>query len=843
MIPAISPGRFVPNGFWRKDIGTPQLERQVDKIEAPNHWTSPLVSRPAATVLSLAFAILLALCAAALAQVLDAARNRLDTANAALQQVELTLERRDLSDAELQQLRQQIDPIAASIQTAVEELTPQLNAAKARLDQLGAPPSDKTTPEPEATTEARNEQQKLFNDVDAAFRRAHLLALQATQLGATIGARRRILFTRALFERTSSMLSPTLWLQVVSELPADWRAIRLLAGDSYSAIAARVGALDLALLALFVAAIGGLCVPVSRIARRLSAREIPAAGPSRLQRALTALWVAIATAAVPVAAVLAVVSVIDAFGLFSPRLLPVITAVVNGVERVAIGIGLAQGLLAPSRPSWRVVKVADRIAAGVLRLVLAVTAIVSVAKFGEAVNDAIAATLTTSVATRGIGALLVALVMGLSLLRSDGEAEGAGAQAAPPWRGPARTAAWAVVIVLLGALVVGYVAFAAFLVDRIVGIYALGAVLYLLIVLADDGIDAALQPNALLGRTIVSSLGIRRESLSQIGALVAGAAHLALLIAAALLVLAPWGLQSDDLLGYLRAAFFGFAVGDVTISMSTIVVAALLFLIAILVTRGIQRWLDAKYMPRTRLDSGLRNSIRTSFGYLGVIVAVSIALSYLGLSFEKLALVAGALSVGIGFGLQSIVNNFVSGLILLWERAIRVGDWIVVGQEEGYVRRINVRATEIETFERATVIVPNSNLVSGIVKNWVRTDRVGRVRITVGVSYDCDPERVRDLLISCAKAHELVMAIPAPLALFTNFGDSAMDFELICFVDDVEMAGRIKSDLNFAIFRSLAEAGVAVARPRRDVEVRGLQKIEAILASAVSPPAKGRSSG
>ena len=125
-------------------------------------------------------------------------------------------------------------------------------------------------------------------------------------------------------------------------------------------------------------------------------------------------------------------------------------------------------------------------------------------------------------------------------------------------------------------------------------------------------------------------------------------------------------------------------------------------------------------------DLGLRNSIRTSLGYLGFLVAAGLALGYLGLNYEKLALVAGALSVGIGFGLQSIVNNFVSGLILLWERAVRVGDWIVVGADQGFVRRINVRSTEIETFDRAQVIIPNSNLVSGVVTNLVRNDRSGR---------------------------------------------------------------------------------------------------------------------
>ena len=192
-------------------------------------------------------------------------------------------------------------------------------------------------------------------------------------------------------------------------------------------------------------------------------------------------------------------------------------------------------------------------------------------------------------------------------------------------------------------------------------------------------------------------------------------------------------------------------------------------------------------MPQTRLDAGVRNSVRTIFGYLGVIVAALLAGAQIGLDVQKLALIAGGLSVGIGFGLQTIANNFVSGLILLWERTIRVGDWVVVGAEQGFVRAINARATEIETFDRGSLIVPNSNLVSGVVKNWVHNDRVGRIIVSVNVAYESDVDKVRDLMIAAAKAQDQVLAIPAPSVLFAEFGDWALKFNLICFVDDIEL--------------------------------------------------------
>ena len=163
-------------------------------------------------------------------------------------------------------------------------------------------------------------------------------------------------------------------------------------------------------------------------------------------------------------------------------------------------------------------------------------------------------------------------------------------------------------------------------------------------------------------------------------------------------------------------------------------------------------------------------------GYAGIALAALLSVSYAGLDITNLAIVAGALSVGIGFGLQSIVNNFVSGLILLIERPIKVGDRIVIGDQQGLVRRISVRATEIETFDRASLIVPNSELITGRVLNWTHRDSLGAVNVKIGVGYDSDPEQVIAILKKCAEDHPEVLRTPAPGATFEGFGDSALLF-------------------------------------------------------------------
>ena len=307
--------------------------------------------------------------------------------------------------------------------------------------------------------------------------------------------------------------------------------------------------------------------------------------------------------------------------------------------------------------------------------------------------------------------------------------------------------------------------------------------------------------------------GLRRHALAQIFVILQGVARVVVLVVAVAAVLKPWGVQSQDMLGSLRSAYFGFSLGGVTLSLSSMIGAAIVFAIAVFVTRLIQNWLGSRLLPQTRLDAGASNSVQTIFGYLGVIIAIMLAGAQIGVDVQKLALIAGGLSVGIGFGLQTIANNFVSGLILLWERTIRVGDWVVVGTEQGFVRAINARATEIETFDRGSLIVPNSNLVSGIVKNWVHNDRVGRIIVSINVAYESDLDEMRDLMIAAAKAQDQVLAIPAPSVLFAEFGDWALKFNLICFVDDIELGERTRSDINFDILRRMREAGLRIAYP------------------------------
>jgi potassium efflux system protein len=272
----------------------------------------------------------------------------------------------------------------------------------------------------------------------------------------------------------------------------------------------------------------------------------------------------------------------------------------------------------------------------------------------------------------------------------------------------------------------------------------------------------------------------------------------------------------------MRQALFGFEVAGVRISITAILMALLLFTLAYAAARLFQQWLDTHVLEGAGIEPGLRDSVRTGVGYLGIALAALLAVSYLGLDFSSLAIVAGALSVGIGFGLQSVVNNFVSGLILLAERPVKAGDWIVIGGHEGIVRKISVRSTEIETFDRANVIVPNSMLISETVKNWTLHNSTGRMPIPIGVHYDSDPEQVRDILMAAAREHPQVLSNPPPFVYFENFGQSSLDFILFVYLANVNRSFAVRTDLRIAILKAFRQHNIEIPYQQADVHIRHL---------------------
>ncbi|CAO4155263.1 Mechanosensitive ion channel protein MscS [Methylorubrum thiocyanatum] len=749
---------------------------------------------------------------APVSEALQTLRDRLDTIKADLEAREKAITGPNVGAGDLTRARDGLDPVADRLRSVIELLGPRLDAARERLTQIG--PKPKEGEESEEVARERAEREQAVNDIDGTQRLAKSLLVQSDQIVDQISNRRRAAFTRGLFERSTSLLSPDLWMRVGADIPRDLSSLRSGFDDTVSLFRRNGSLWNLLVLGLAFGLSFALYFGRRNIAPALGRRDINVTSPSKRAKLLGAWRVLLLGTLPALAGSYLVYYALDVTELLPARFLPVASTILGGIAFIAFVEATGDALLAVNKPAWRPAPVSDAAAWRINALAVSIAVVITVSKSTEALNSAIYAALPISIATRGVGAVTAALLLAIGLHRFADTAEKeeecfgpyVGTETSSNIGGPLRLLGWVAVAVIAVAPLIGYVALSAFLVDQLIWTASILVLLWLLIVSADVLIGGSLCEDTRIATTLQANTGLRKRSLNQIAVLATGFARVLLIAVAALLALAPWGLDSTDIFSSVRTAFFGFKVGDVTISLSAIAFGVSILVLGVFITRGIQRWLENTYLPATDLDAGLRNSISTVAGYVGFLLALALAFSYLGLSLEKLTIVAGALSVGIGFGLQSIVNNFVSGLLLLWERPIRVGDQVLIGDSEGIVKRISVRSTEIQTFDRSAVIVPNSNLISGIVKNRVRGDRTGRVIISVNVLRSKDPVQAAEMMVACAKAHPDVLKEPPPRVVFKKIGDPFLEFELVAMVIDVNLGQKVQSDLNFSVFKTLADA-------------------------------------
>ncbi|MGL5735535.1 MAG: DUF3772 domain-containing protein, partial [Beijerinckiaceae bacterium] len=622
------------------------------------------------------------------------ARVLLDGLKSSFDQIEASLAR-PLNDGALVDSRTRLSDLLAQTRKLIDEQSPRVDALRLRLEQLGPKPDAKGPPEPPDAVRERAERERALAEATDVLNRGRALAVQGEQLVTAISDRRRSLFARQLLERNASALSPTLWSNVGAALPGELQAIGTIFSD-WAGIVMRTG--DVARFSIVMVGMALALIvlgPAGLLFRRYLGRPQVTAPPPRSERAIRNGAIAALGVIRPVAAAYIFYFALEVAGFLPGRLGPVIFAILGGAAFIAAAHAVATAIFAPDRPMWRLVQVSDSIARSLVRIFVATAAVQVTGKALEAILQSIGSSLSLTVAVRAVFSLLFATLLwrGLAVLRTR-EEEPDGIADMPQPRD--RFVIWRLLLVvalsaiLIGALT-GYIAFAAFLADQIIWLFMIGTAYFILDYLLTELVESIGRPGNRFTEQLRHIVGFHPKAIRQASVVIAGLARALLFIVAVMLAIAPWGVESSDLLGSLRAALFGFKIGDVTISLSSLFIALGVLGVGIFITRTLQDWLGEKFLPNTELDPGIKNSLKMAVGYFGILAAIALAISSIGLSLERITLVAGALSVGIGLGLQSVVNNFVSGLILLWERPIRVGDLIQVGTDSGTVRRINVR--------------------------------------------------------------------------------------------------------------------------------------------------------
>jgi small-conductance mechanosensitive channel len=700
----------------------------------------------------------------------------------------------------LADVTEKLAPLREQLRGEVEILEKRLVDVDNRLKQLGEPPPATAPPEDPALAAERKRLATERGELDAAVKQARLIALRADQLNDRVTERRRTLLAGRLFARSAGLLDAAFWRDAAAGAAAEVAAARDLVQSSWEFARDKIGAAGVIASILLIGACAAGAVLLTRVWRR---RLVGRPAETRFARALVAVVELVSITLVAPLVLVAVVLAFESLGVVTSTLAGLGYGIAAAVAVARFGRGAALALFAPGGPSRRLIGFHDEPAKILAAHLTWAARLVGIAVACNVVFRATAAPVAPVAAVSALMSLAIAALAGHLIARAPDPKGGARLPALQP-------VLWLFIATVIVALAAGYIGFAAFVAGRFVAALTVVCALWVVLTFVDALFTEELTGDTPAGRAISAAFGISPRGLELSGTLLSAALRILIVLVALPPVIGPWSLFASDVLESLRQVVAGIRVAGITISLGAIVAAFVWLVVGVLVARTAQRWLETRVMPRTGIDPSLQQSVATLIGWTLLIAAIALALAHLGIEAQQIALIAGALSVGIGFGLQSVVSNFVCGIILLAERPIRVGDWVVVKSEEGIVRRISVRATEIETFDRASVIIPNSEFITGAVKNLTHSDTMGRVTVKLRVAFDSDVEAVREILVACAGEHPQVLQTPPPRVYLIAFGDIGLDLELRFIVVNVNFSLTVKSDIQMVILQRLRTAGVRI---------------------------------
>jgi len=715
-----------------------------------------------------------------------------------------------LDDATLSKMK--VDALSAGSEAdkIARDIEPQLIGVQARLAELGKPTED--AKEGKDVLDQRTQLEKDTSALDSQVKLARLLSVEADQASEQVSTVRRTQLQARLGERTTSILSKPFWTQLASELPQNLQRVQALS-DSIHQSARNTSVQIWLLIAVSIVIVTLARIWLGNALLAFTSTRVP---HGRLRRSVHALVLTLLAVATPF-----LITEMLKMGLrwdegLSEKAMSFLGSLIGIVCFSGFIAGIGYALLSPGRPSWRLLPLHDRLAHRMRKFPLVFAIVVGLSWIAELIATAINAGLTTAVAINCIVAMMLGATMALGMQRAERmwrhikTSEPDEGHVTPIWLRILIVIVWVTLAISALCLLTGYVALGSFVIKQIAWIMVVICSTYLLMVLVDDicMMLGSTPPDPNAKSTVLSTPQAR----DQAAVLLSGGARALVLLLAALLLLAPFGEGPNELIHRIGQLNDGLSIGEIQIKPSAVTQALLVLILGFVGMRMLKQWLEKRYLPTTGLDTGMQVSASTLFGYMGGIIAVALAMSAAGIGLERIAWVASALSVGIGFGLQAVVQNFVSGLILLAERPVKVGDWVSLGGVEGDIRRINVRATEIQMGDRSTVIVPNSEFITKTVRNVTHASPLGLVQIKLPLPFDIDAERARTLIMDAFTTNPDILDTPAPSVQLDGIDKGYLVFNATGFASSPRLTYGIRSNLLFDLLKRLREENIPLER-------------------------------
>jgi small-conductance mechanosensitive channel len=749
----------------------------------------------------------------AVAQGLNAAEAaRVDAARQTLREVEAALPRRAEDFAGMLELRQQVEPRRNDLRELAAAVQGRVVAAQARLREFGPAPAAGAPEERPEIAADRRRFTALVAETEAGLRAARVVLAQAEQAWDDLTDRRRKLFTSRIFEPYLSILSPTLWTGALGEaIPQVARRSGRKFDEISSEIAARGGWPILLGLAGFMALVTGLLVALHRWLARRRRENAPEESEAPTKGAIVArAGLILLMRALPFAVfAFALGYAVTRLGIVPDDVQVFLVGLSGALFVYGLGAGAARAVFSPGNPAYRVIAADDATARRAVRVMSALLMIFLSSLILHGLEQMLSVLTVLTVFTTALTTFAMVVVAGVMLAGGRGEAAPVSGFVNAPLH-LLRPILWGVGILALAALALGYISFASFIVGRALATAVILCVAILAYIAIETIFHDAIEPGTAANARISKTLGIGPETVDLVGTIVAGILRVATVIVTVLVLFSPWGVEFGNTNPF-DDALFGVRFGDVRNLLGAAGIAIVLFAVGLVGTRLFVAWLDTRLLPRTTLDTGMRHSISTIAGYVGFAIALAIALGQAGVELQNIALVAGALSVGIGFGLQQVVSNFVAGLIVLAERPIRVGDIVVVKGEEGKVKKISVRSTELSLGERSTLIVPNADFISSIVKNRSLTDPTQRVKVVMLLAHDTDMPTAFRILLDAANGQPNVLKTSAPSVHITKVTDVGVELELKFIADHLDNMDIARTQVIYTTLVRFKEHGIRLA--------------------------------